>query len=633
MKISKTKYFNYIRCHRYVALEELTYQRNQAIISFDESLEDLYTQELKDKQDELLHNLYESMHYSEHDFEEDVDFDPLQDDTKNALFRLLQPQYEQIEKLSAEKVQHVFGGSVIYSKETYQQKYIKKEVDGFHFFAFVDAYQEDQETVRIIETKASTSKKFANLGYKKDGEQFLIFTEDEHGIYHLNKALNDPADQEKFTTQYQKLLDKYDSLGRYVYDIAYQRYLDEYQKLGNKQRRYYLALLNHNFIYDGKKSIDGSAIYSADQIIRLIDLTEVTHDLLPIIDDEIKQIINRLNQMQASPVPVGVYCQKGKAARECPFLSVCLKDKGVPEKNSLFVYRNTQYPFVENRDRKNKMQHPIYDLINEGIVHALEVPRDWLSHVQKMQFDAIQTETPYIQFEKIRKGIQSLKYPLYHLDFESFSSPLPRYAGEKAYQQSLFQFSLHIEHKDQKVDKDKNFYYLADSHEDPREKLVQKLIECIPMDGGHVVVYNKSFESGRIKELIQLFPKYEKHLQNIQERIFDLLYLVRGNKEFYEELGFGKEKEALPVYYDQAFQRSYSIKQVLPVLVPELDYKNLEEVQNGQQAQIAYYQLPFMTEEDQKTTIFNMLEYCKHDTWAMVEILRRHIDLVKDTSS
>lgn len=621
MKISKTRFFNYIRCHRYVALEELTYERDHAVVSFEESMEDLYTQELESKKQELLSSLYDKLDYSEQDFDDDQGFDPLFDDDKLKLIRILQPQYEQIEKLSAQKVESLFGGKIVYSKDTFKQKYIEKEIDGFHFFAFLDAYQEDDHFIRIVETKASTSKKFVDLGYSINKEFFSIFQEDDRGIYHLKQELGLPVDHEKYQKQVKKLLNKYDGAGKYVYDLAYQRYIHESHQTNHKQKEYYLSVLNHKYIYDGKKNLDGSNRYNPLDIIRLIDVTHLTSLLLPIIHDEIHQIIFRCNTMQASPVPLGHHCQTDKGPRECPFINICLKDKGVPDRNSLFVYRNSQNPFVENRKTKNEIKHYLYDLINEGTVHALDINRDWLSKVQKIQYDAIESSSPYSDIKRMRDAIHQLRYPLYHLDFESFASPLPRYQGEKPYQQSLFQFSLHIEYENQPLRKEDNLFYLADNHEDHRELLVKKLIESISMDHGHVIVYNKGFESARIKELIEIFPQYKKELMNIRERIFDLLYMIRGNQDFYESLGYNKDESSHPVYYHEDFQRSYSIKQVLPVFVPDLNYRNLDQVHNGQEAQITYYEMPYMTKEEKDKAYQNMLEYCKQDTWAMVKIL------------
>jgi hypothetical protein len=623
MKISKTRFFDYIRCHRYVALEESVYQRDKAVISFDESLEDLYTEELKSKKQELLNSLYEQFNFDESDFDEDADFDPLSTSDQETLFQYLQPQYEQIEQMSAVKVKSLFGGNVIFDKDTFKQKYVETEMDGFTFFAFLDAFQEDDQAMRIIETKASTSNKFFNIGYKVSGEHISVFHEQEHGIFKLKHELNIEVDDKKYNQQLEHLMDKYHGAGKYVYDLAYQRFILEHFNQSRKHKSYYLAVLNHNYIHDGQIDGNGDPLYDPLKMIVLIDLTEITGKLQPIIKDELNQIIFRLNHMQAQPVPLGKHCQKDKPNKECPFLGICLKDKQVPEKNSLFVYRNSHNAFVENRKDNHSPKHALYDLINEGMVKALEIPRSWLTPKQQVQYDVIDTKKPHIETEMIKAGIKTLKYPLYYLDFESFASPLPRYKGEKPYQQSLFQFSLHIEHENQPMDKDDNYYYLADDHSDHREKLVKALIEYIPMDEGHVIVYNKGFESGRIKELIQLFPEHAKHLEHIKRRIFDLLYLVRGNDDFYEMLGFDKEKRNTLVYYDGAFQRSYSIKQVLPVFAPEMNYKMLDEVQNGQQAQITYYLMQHQNANQKTRSYSNMLEYCKLDTWAMVEINRQ----------
>jgi hypothetical protein len=623
LKISKTKFFNYIRCNRYVALEEITYQRDKAVVSFDESLEDLYTQELEEKKMDLLRSLFDNLSYEESDFEEDNDFDPLLDNEGTELIRLLQPQYEMIEQMTAIKVKELFGGTIISDRNTFQQKYIETEIDGFHFFAFLDTFQEDNQISRIIETKASTSNKFVSKGYTVNKEKVSIFSEDSNGIYRLKGELGIDVDEEKYKKQKEKLLDKFDGAGKYVYDLAYQRFIDEQSNKSNKQKVYYLAVLNHQYIYDGKKDNSGRPIYNPMEIISLIDLTQITKDLQPIIRDEVNRIINRLNMMQAAPVPMGKHCQKDKATRECPFIDICLNDKKVPKKNSLFTYRNYSRGFSENRYIKKSPKHDVYDLIDEGITNLLDIPREWLSEIQKIQYDVIGSGQPHIEKEMIKEGIKSLKYPLYHLDFESFASPLPRYVGEKPYQQSLFQFSLHIEHKNEVIDKDDNFYYLAQDHEDHREDLVKKMIEYIPMNEGNIIVYNKGFESGRINELIQLFPQYENHLSSIRERIFDLLYLIRAGDKFYEQLGFSNEQRKTLIYYDENFQRSYSIKQVLPVFVPELSYKNLEEVQNGQQAQIAYYKMPHLADSERVKTYNNMLEYCKQDTWAMLLILEK----------
>ena len=73
-------------------------------------------------------------------------------------------------------------------------------------------------------------------------------------------------------------------------------------------------------------------------------------------------------------------------------------------------------------------------------------------------------------------------------------------------------------------------------------------------------------------------------------------------------------------YCDSKFKGSNSIKNVLPVLVPELSYQNLE-VQEGGTAMVEYARMIALPDGEEKESIRkNLLEYCKLDTQAMVEI-------------
>ena len=69
-------------------------------------------------------------------------------------------------------------------------------------------------------------------------------------------------------------------------------------------------------------------------------------------------------------------------------------------------------------------------------------------------------------------------------------------------------------------------------------------------------------------------------------------------------------------------QGSWSIKQVLPTIAPELDYSNLE-VSDGTMAQEAYKEAinPYTSVKRKGHLEEEMLKYCKRDTWAMVKII------------
>jgi hypothetical protein len=73
-------------------------------------------------------------------------------------------------------------------------------------------------------------------------------------------------------------------------------------------------------------------------------------------------------------------------------------------------------------------------------------------------------------------------------------------------------------------------------------------------------------------------------------------------------------------YVDIKFQGSTSIKKVLPVLAPDLDYAGLD-VASGTDAMEAWKRfigLPTGTAKDK--LLASMLKYCKFDTYSMVRI-------------
>ena len=151
-----------------------------------------------------------------------------------------------------------------------------------------------------------------------------------------------------------------------------------------------------------------------------------------------------------------------------------------------------------------------------------------------------------------------VKYPIYHLDFETFPCPLPRFRGERCYTQSPFQFSLHIERFPNVCDKEKDHYEFLSKNPniDEREILVQKLIENIKPDGT-LFAQNVSFEKNRIKELSDIFPKYKKELMNICNTGYDLIDIVRGNSKFYQLNGYNDIESKKVNFYDSRLSGSY----------------------------------------------------------------------------
>jgi hypothetical protein len=149
--------------------------------------------------------------------------------------------------------------------------------------------------------------------------------------------------------------------------------------------------------------------------------------------------------------------------------------------------------------------------------------------------------------------------------------------------------------------------FLAEAGVDPRRALAEQLVEDIPLHV-NILAYNMSFEKGVIASLSQLFHDLSTKLMHLHDNIKDLM------------LPFQKGHYVTPT-----MQGSYSIKYVLPSLVPEMElaYKKLEGIQNGGDAMNAFASLHVKSLDEQNVVREQLLKYCELDTLAMVKVLRK----------
>jgi len=132
----------------------------------------------------------------------------------------------------------------------------------------------------------------------------------------------------------------------------------------------------------------------------------------------------------------------------------------------------------------------------------------------------------------------------------------------------------------------------------------ESLISAVE-DEGPIIVYG-SFESTIIKTLIAFCPDIEGPLNDILDRLVNLLPWLQNH------------------YYHPAMKGSWSIKAVLPTIAAHLDYSQLDEVQNGTLAQLAYLDIinPATDQTEREQKVHNLLKYCELDTQAMVEVVK-----------
>lgn len=618
MAITKTNFINYSRCPRYAALEEIKSEKLDADITYKEYKHEEESEQLK----EILGSIFEDDTY-------EVDLT----NKVNKQMEAMMPYYKMVEIEAGRITKKYFGGKSVYAEDTFSQESFEFNKNGIKYICYVDIYNEVDNDINIIEVKATTSNKYVNLkANHKKGEKYSIFHFDkDKNCYYLKDEIEGyPLDSEMpldaYLKQKEKLFDRYSSVGSYIFDLAIQRFIleGEYKESHNEDKlkdvHYYLAVLNHNYVFDG--TYEGKkAIYNPDnegnEIVVFFDMTKVTEEYQNIIKQTEASLEEYLFNLNASPCPMGKWCER-KKVKECIYLGpVC--GKMIPAKNSSLNYLNNGFGFKTLDGERLKG----LELINAGYINMLDIPEEWItSKKHEIQRDSLRFNRPYIDTEKIRAGLNALEYPIYHLDFETMPCPMPRFRGEKPYIQSPFEFSLHIEHAPGVCDKEKdNYIFLAKTFDnDEREELVKALCKYIDPDKGTLFAQNVAFEKGRIKELAAIFPEYREKLMKMYNRGFDLLWLVNTKTELYEELGFDKERASLPNYYNKDLSGSYSIKKTLPVF-SDLSYKDLT-VKNGTEAIVAYASYNKMTKEEYDLYYEALRIYCQQDTWAMVVILQ-----------
>ena len=616
MAITKTNFIEYTRCRRFPALENIREEKLDSKMTIEEYKKEEERENVK----ELLSNMFEM-----NDDGTDTDLTYKEDIQLNAMMNY----YKEVEIEAARVAKKLFKGNFVYSEKTYNQESFDFVHNGIRYLCYTDIYNENESEINIIEVKATTSNKYLE-GMKygtKDNKQSM-FVKDYDGIYKLNKPnFKDEKIEKSFHTKYLKFFDRYSSEGKYILDIAVQRYIIEHDLKThniNKKVNYYLAVLNHNYIYDGYR-VGNKRIYreiDGEEIVNFFDVNEITLEYQPIIEDMIKRLEDNLFNPNLDYCGVGKYCAYKKTG-ECKYKSICFKN--VPPYNASFNYIGFSDNVGFSSDKLNK-----FDLINNGYLKLDDIPFEWIKDKPNMviERDCYDNNKIYVDKEKIKSYLNSLEYPIYHLDFESLPCPMPRFRGEKPYTQSCFEFSLHIEREPGVCDNDKdNYVFLAETSSDEREEMVKEIVKRIDPNKGTMLAQNVTFERSRLKELAHIFPKYRDHLLKIVEHSTDLLYALKTNKELYEDLGYDEERSKLINFYDKRQSGSYSIKKTLPVL-SDLSYSSLE-VKNGTEALVTYSQYDTMNEFDLNKAKKALRIYCKQDTWAMVVILQALRNLCK----
>ena len=367
-------------------------------------------------------------------------------------------------------------------------------------------------------------------------------------------------------------------------DIAFQRYVLE--KFGLKINGLYILHLNHT--YERRGDIDPKMLLIADEVTN----EQVVIDTLNNLEYYLDQIRDIQKQKEEYEIELGPYC------KDCPFHEYCHKDIPIPSAlNINGVRKNKAYVFI------NEKVYSFADLLANGFIPS--------NYRQKVQIEAeITGKSPIFKELELKQFLGKIKYPLYHLDFETMNEAIPPVDGSHSYDQVPFQYSLHIEMSPggELVHKE----FLGDKLNCQRE-LAEQLCNDIPMDGTPIA-YNMTFERTVLGHLAEQFPDLSRHLLAIRENMIDLLVPFKQG-----------------TYYDKAQGGSNSIKYVMPALCPDMAeaYHELPVVHNGGEALAMFPKLVKLTGEEYKRVRQGMLDYCCLDTLSMVKVLNKLWETIK----
>ncbi|MEK7348872.1 MAG: DUF2779 domain-containing protein [Candidatus Eisenbacteria bacterium] len=322
--------------------------------------------------------------------------------------------------------------------------------------------------------------------------------------------------------------------------------------------------------------------YDLEELFRFQDLTAESRRARPELLDDIAAMREPLWAMEPPEVPVGSQCE---APYRCPFHGSCHTEQ------------RTDHPIDALPRLSARLRR---ELGEAGIDDIRNIPEDFggLSGLQRRVRACVLEQAHYVSPE-LSEALAVACFPIHFLDFETCNPALPLVPGTRPFQQTPFQWSNHVLERDGTL---RHFEYLHVERTDPRGPLVQALLEALGEEGT-IVVYS-DFEERMIKELAEAIPaERERLLRLLDRRILDLHKVIHTH------------------YYHPGFQGSFSIKQVLPVVVPELSYEGLE-IREGSQAALAFIDMtdPAQPREVRDRLREGLLRYCRRDTEAMVRL-------------
>jgi len=356
----------------------------------------------------------------------------------------------------------------------------------------------------------------------------------------------------------------------HIPDVGIQYYV--LRDAGVEIDRVFLMHLNNQYVYDGNE-LDLRNLFASS------DLTDEAFRQ----KEEIPHRLAELNAILARDDPPEVLPSRHcKTPYLCEFWEHCTRE--APE-----------HPVWE---LAGISQAKLDELEAMGVRDIRDIPGTFpLTGAQKRIKRCVRDNEEFVDSD-LKRALEDVAYPAHFLDFETLGPAIPRYAGTRTYQNVPFQWSDHILLADGTVE---HREFLYEKSDDSRAEFTQTLLDVLGSEG--TIYTYTGYEEGVIKGLAESLPQHNDRLLSTLCRIKDLHKIVSKR------------------YYHPNFHGSFSVKSVLPALLPDMVYENLA-IQDGQEAGLEYRKMidPAITSEEREKIRTNLRSYCGHDTLAMLKI-------------
>jgi hypothetical protein len=446
---------------------------------------------------------------------------------------------------------------------------------------------------RATEAAFATGHKVGDIAQRIFGSDDSVFIPYEGGLGHalkktariMNGSVKIPIFEATF--QYGGVLVRIDALlpqedswrivevkastsvkDEHMFDCAIQRWV--FEGLGHKLHSISLAHVDNSFVYAGDGNFVG--------LLAEVDVTAESAALAAVVPEWIDSARNAAGE-QLPQIAVGAHCSK---PYECPFTAHCWPSE--PE-----------YPVQGLGGSKARLGK----FVALGYTDIRDVPADSLSEKQ-LRIQRITRSGDAELLPAARDFVDSLPYPRYYLDFETIMPAVPLWRDTRPYETLPFQWSCHYESDPGQIE---HADFLDLSGEPPMRRLAESLLRVVG-NAGPVLTYT-DYEKRVIGALRDRFPDLAGALAALIDRLVDLKPVTEQN------------------FYHPAMAGSWSLKALVPVIAADLDYQNLEGIQEGTAASEGYLEAVSadVSEARKEALEVQLRRYCRFDTEAMVRLV------------